>query len=57
MVELQHENQILKQRVQELENAIQVTNAEKEQSSQNFHVYAQQCNAQIAAVNEQVGKN
>lgn len=33
---------------------MEFTNSEKEQSSQNFHVYAQQCNTQISALNSQV---
>lgn len=53
-VEFQNENATLKGKIQELEKLLDASNSEKEQSSQNFHVYAQHCNSQLSTANAQV---
>ncbi|KAL0274128.1 UNVERIFIED_CONTAM: hypothetical protein PYX00_006626 [Menopon gallinae] len=54
IVELQNENATLLYKIQDLEKSIEALNKEKEESSLNFHNYAEQCNNQMNSLSSEV---
>lgn len=54
---LEDENLKFKQQIDHLQKQLQAEMSEKEQSSQNYKVYAQQCNTELERLNVEVGLN